>query len=155
MRKFEFNELTLNMIHQLYQNDNHFINHLFKEGVLIKFIKLHFNNKPIFINSTFNWKTNESLDLDALNDINLLVMQEIILPTFRLHISCGSPINAFGLLKIWIKILASNNVVYLTNCLSKDFVFQANPDDMQTHIDQVKKEISQSPLINLIFKENE
>ena len=56
MRKFEFNELTLNMIHQLYQNDNHFINHLFKEGVLIKFIKLHFNNKPIFINSTFNWK---------------------------------------------------------------------------------------------------
>jgi hypothetical protein len=153
MRKFEFNELSLNMIHHLYQNDNPLINNIFKEGVLVKFIKLHFNNKPIFINSHFNWETNEGLDLIAFNDINLLVMQESILSAFRLHVSCGSRINAFGLLKIWIKILATNNVIYLTDCLSPDFVFEANPDDLQTHIDQVQKEISQSPLINLILKD--
>lgn len=158
MKDFKFNDTTYALIYQLYNNDNQMdmnsTTKLFKKGLILKFINIIVRIKPMFINSNFIWEYNKELNISSFNDLSLLVLQKEINSMFQLDLICESKKNAFGLLKIWMKILETNNINGdLRNCLSNDFVFKANPDDLQIHINQVQKEISQNPLLNLIFTE--
>jgi hypothetical protein len=159
MKKFEFNEVTYASIYQLYNIDNEMDMNsatiLLKKGLILKFIKMFVHSKPMFINSNFIWEYNKELNISSFNDLSLLVLQKEINSMFQLDKKCESKKNAYGLLKIWIKIMQEDEQINgdLRNFFSKDYVFNPNPESMNRHIAEVETEISENPLSNLIFTE--
>ena len=159
MKDFKFNDTTYALIYLLYNNDNQMDMNptikLFKKGFIVKFINIVVRVKPMFINSNFIWKHNKELNTSSFNDLSLLVLQKEINSMFQLDIKCESEKNAYGLLKIWMKIMHDDAQINgdLRNTISKDYVFNPNPESMNRHIAEVEKEISQNPLLNLIFTE--
>ena len=152
----EFNQTTLGIIFCMYHNEDNPASSLFKKGVVINFLvrdKL-FKGKN-FINSNFEWESNERKDLIKFNDISLLNIQKIIdHKGYHFTNKCGnSEINAFGLIKIWIKIMQEDEQLKgdLNNALKKDYVFPLNPENMQRHINEVEEEISNNPLARIFL----
>ena len=151
----EFNQTTLGIIFCMYHNENNPASSLFKKGVVIKFLVRYklFKGKN-FINSNFEWESNEERDLTKFNDISLLNIQKIInLSGLHFTEKCGgSEINAYGLIKIWIKIMQEDEQLKgdLNNALNKDYVFPLNPN-MQRHINEVEEEISNNPLARIFL----
>jgi hypothetical protein len=154
---FTFNEQTYSLIHQLYntpEEGDRLIKELFVKGLLVNFIRTRLQKQPLFMSSDLKWVSNEELDLSKINDFSLLALQKIILSFFRqLPLKCKSSLNAFGLLKIWIKIMQEDEQINgdLRNTFSNDYVFNPNPESMNRHIAEVEREISENPLSNLIF----
>jgi hypothetical protein len=152
----EFNQTTLGTIYCMYHNENNPASSLFKKGVILSFLNQShklFKGKN-FINSNFEWESNERKDLIKFNDISLLNIQKIINHS-RLDFTekCGgSEINAYGLIKIWIKIMQEDEQLKgdLNNALNKDYVFPLNPN-MQRHINEVEEEISNNPLARIFL----
>jgi len=151
----EFNQTTLGIIYCMYHNEDNPASSLFKKGVVINFLVRYklFKGKN-FINSNFEWESNERKDLIKFNDISLLNIQKIINHS-RLDFTekCGgSEINAYGLIKIWIKIMQEDEQLKgdLNNALNKDYVFPLNPN-MQRHINEVEEEISNNPLARIFL----
>ena len=126
---------------------------LFKNGLIVKFINTVVRVKPMFINSDFTWAHNKELNINSFNDLSLLVLQKEINSMFQLDIKCESKKNAYGLLKIWMKIMQDDEQIKgdLRNTFSKDYVFNPNPVSMNLHIAEVEKEISENPLVNIIL----
>ncbi len=152
----EFNQTTLGIIFCMYHNEDNPASSLFKKGVVIKFLVRYklFKGKN-FINSNFEWESNERKDLIKFNDISLLNIQKIIYHS-RLDFTkkCGgSEINAYGLIKIWIKIMQEDEQLKgdLNNALKKDYVFPLNPENRQRHINEVEEEISNNPLARIFL----
>ena len=152
----EFNQTTLGIIFCMYHNEDNPASSLFKKGVVINFLVRYklFKGKN-FINSNFEWESNERKDLIKFNDISLLNIQKII-NLMGVHFTerCGnSEINAFGLIKIWIKIMQEDEQLKgdLNNALKKDYVFPLNPENMQRHINEVEEEISNNPLARIFL----
>jgi hypothetical protein len=152
----EFNQTTLGIIFCMYHNENNPASSLFKKGVVLDFLNQNvklFKGKN-FINSNFEWESNEERDLTKFNDISLLNIQKII-NLSGLHFTekfGGSEINAYGLIKIWIKIMQEDEQLKgdLNNALNKDYVFPLNPN-MQRHINEVEEEISNNPLARIFL----
>ena len=153
----EFNQTTLGTIYCMYHNENNPASSLFKKGVVLLFLNQNvklFKDKN-FINSNFEWESNEERDLTKFNDISLLNIQKKINHS-GLHFTekCGgSEINAYGLIKIWIKIMQEDEQLKgdLNNALNKDYVFPLNPENMQPHINEVQEEISNNPLARIFL----
>jgi len=152
----EFNQTTLGIIFCMYNNEDNPASSLFKKGVVIHFLVRYklFKGKN-FINSNFEWESNERKDLIKFNDISLLNIQKIINHS-KLDFTekCGgSEINAYGLIKIWIKIMQEDEQLKgdLNNALKKDYVFPLNPENRQRHINEVEEEISNNPLARIFL----
>lgn len=155
MNKFEFNDRTYAIIYELYDNniDAHGVTVLLKKGLVLSFINKSLAKQPMFINSNFIWENNTEMNINKINDLSLLVLQKEINSMFQLDKKCESKKNAFGLLKIWIKIMQDDEQIKgdLRNTFSKDYVFNPNPESMNRHIAEVEKEISENPLVNIIL----
>jgi hypothetical protein len=152
---FKFNQETEAMIYQMFDGQaNHTgIVKLISQGYFARYISTIYRMDKLFIDDNLNWiKPTNPFDIKNFNDASLIMIHKHLDKMFQLNMRCLTKQNAFGLIKIWIKILQSEQInTDLSDCLKKEYVFQPNPENMQVYINEVESELSESALLNLVF----